>query len=370
MKKIGIVTFHSSHNYGSVFQSYALAHYLQGLGYDAKIIDFRHPAAKGMYEFTWWDKYSSTKGNIKNILTRGILRRGRKRMQVFNQFIEKYHPLTKRYKTRFEIDEHFDYLICGSDQIWNPRAKDSRDMIYFLDFGDQDTIRFSYAASSGSRKFLDEELPVIKPLLQRMKSIGVREQFMQDYLKNELGFESTVNPDPTILLEKEDWEKLEEPVDGLPKKFVVLYTLLDIQNTINRARIIADKLGLPLVLINKRVSPLKREKLDVDYNLYNLSPGQFLWLFHHAEFAISNSFHGNMFSIIYRKNFGYPANDFHDTRIVTIHEKIGLGKSRFLQDVNDFDASQATINYGLLESRIDSFRNEGINYLTKCLKDE
>ena len=50
-KKCGIVTFHSSHNYGSVLQAYALVRVMQKMGLDAELIDFRHPRTTDMYEW-------------------------------------------------------------------------------------------------------------------------------------------------------------------------------------------------------------------------------------------------------------------------------------------------------------------------------
>ena len=39
-KKCGIVTFHSSHNYGSVLQAYAMVRVMQKMGLDAELIVF------------------------------------------------------------------------------------------------------------------------------------------------------------------------------------------------------------------------------------------------------------------------------------------------------------------------------------------
>lgn len=39
--KIGIITFHASHNYGSMLQAYALQQTVLGMGLDCEIINFR-----------------------------------------------------------------------------------------------------------------------------------------------------------------------------------------------------------------------------------------------------------------------------------------------------------------------------------------
>ena len=39
--KIGILTFHSAHNYGAVIQCYGLQQYLTSLGHQVFVIDYR-----------------------------------------------------------------------------------------------------------------------------------------------------------------------------------------------------------------------------------------------------------------------------------------------------------------------------------------
>ena len=50
MKKVGIITFHAAHNYGSMLQAYALQKVILALGYDCQIINFRPITQKEMYK--------------------------------------------------------------------------------------------------------------------------------------------------------------------------------------------------------------------------------------------------------------------------------------------------------------------------------
>lgn len=368
MKNIGIVTFHSSHNYGSVFQAYAMAKVMQNLGLNAKIIDFRHPATVAKFEFVWWYKGQSLKANLSNLLYRGLLGQGKKREHMFNEFIEKNMPLTKRYQNRKCINEHFDYLVCGSDQIWNPKATGKNDPIYYLDFDDDSTIRFSYAASSGSSPFAEGCEEQMNHYLKRMKGIGVRETYMKDYIQEKFGLSAVVNPDPTFLLDKEEWQKLEEPVCGLPKDYLLVYTLKAKQDCLLFAAEIGKKLNLPVVIINPGRGRKDRSIEGANYSLFDVAPGQWLWLYHNAKFVVSNTFHGNMFSVIYRKNFVCYAPDLRDTRIVTLHSRIGLGDTRLLKASIDFDVKKRTIDYGSINSQIESFRQEGVGYIRNQIK--
>ena len=87
-KKCGIVTFHSSHNYGSVLQAYAMVRVMQKMGLDAELIDFRHPRTTDMYEWRLWSTYKNWKWNLRELVLRGLFSFGKKREQVFSDFIE------------------------------------------------------------------------------------------------------------------------------------------------------------------------------------------------------------------------------------------------------------------------------------------
>ncbi len=363
--KCGIVTFHSSHNYGSVLQAYSMVKVMQRLGLDAELIDFRHPRTTDMYEWRLWSPYKNWKWNLRELVLRGLFGFGKKREQVFSDFIENVLVKSKRVKDKNDIPDIYDVLVCGSDQIWNPKASGENDPIYYLDFGST-TCKFSYAASSGSVRFGDSNPAQLKKYLTSLKSIGVREQFMKDYIKEAFGLESTVNPDPTFLLDAEEWTNIEKPYYGLPEKYLLIYAIEYPLSTITFAHKVAHQLKLPTVQIcNDRGVRAFLHK-DVDYRLMDVAPQQFLWLFHHSSFIVTNTFHGNMFSVIYRKNFIYYAMNSCDTRITTLRKAIGLDSNENIfyegSDVKHFP--HQIVNYDLnMERKISTYIQSGIEFI-------
>jgi len=363
--KCGIVTFHSAHNYGSVLQAYAMVMTMRKLGTDAELIDFRHPHTTDAYEWKLWTPYKNWRWNIKDIFLRGIFGIGKKREKVFEDFIDHQLLKSERINSRKDIPaDKYDVLVCGSDQIWNPISTGENDPIYFLDFGNT-SCKFSYAASAGSCKFPPEEHDKYLGLLKKMKSIGVRELFLQEYLKDEFGLESVVNPDPTLLLNAHEWERVEKPYPGLPQKYLLVYTLAKVDETLAFARQIGLKFGLPVVQICNTRGLKKKSKKNVDFNLMDASPQQFLWLFHHASFIVTNTFHGNMFSVIFRKSFVHYDVNGNDSRINTLHEAIGLKKSRMIKNVDSL--KECEIRYHMIESQIEAYANKGIQYIKNNL---
>ena len=272
---------------------------------------------------------------------------------------------SKSVKYKNYIPDIYDIFVFGSDKIWNQKESGENDPIYYLDFGTT-TCKFSYAASSGSVRFGDENPELFKKYLQNLKSIGVRERFMQEYIKEELGLVSEINPDPTFLLNASEWSEIEKPYKGLPDNYLLIYTIKRPKETINFAHQVAVSLNLPTVQIcNDRDLNALMHK-DVDYRLMNVSPQQFLWLFHHASFIVTNTFHGNMFSVIYRKNFVHYGINSSDTRISTLHDEIRL-KNKI---VSSFEIDQRIIDYNLIEENVAYYCKCGLNFIQANINDD
>ena len=367
--KCGIVTFHSSHNYGSVLQAYAMVKIMQRLGLDAELIDFRHPRTIDMYEWQLWSPYKNWKWNLRELVLRGLFGFGKKREQVFSDFIGNVLVKSKRVKDKNDIPDIYDVLVCGSDQIWNPFASGCNDPIYYLDFGTT-TCKFSYAASSGSVGFGDSNIDLFRKYLSKLKAIGVREQFMQKYINDAFGLASVVNPDPTFLLSAAEWSEIETPYDGLPDKYLLIYTIQRQKETIDFANKVAKIMQLPKVQIcNDRDLRTLAHK-HVDYRLMDVSPQQFLWLFHHASFIVTNTFHGNMFSVIFRRKFIHYAINPDDNRITTLHKTIGLNRSNmfYLEDSIENVKNQQDYNKDI-EQKIASYIQDGIEFIHSNLTE-
>lgn len=359
----GIVTFHSAHNYGSVLQSYAMVKTMCKLGLDAELIDFRHPHTTDMYEWRLWTPYKNWRWNVKDFLLRGLCGIGKNREKVFRDFIDQQLPKSARVSSRKDIDaKKYDVLVCGSDQIWNKMSTGENDPIYFLDFGITQH-KFSYAASAGSTHFPEKDNARYKAYLSHLQSIGVREEWLKDYLEHDFGLQAEVNPDPTLLLDKEEWADIEVSYAGLPAKYLLVYTLAKATATLAFAQRMAEKLGLPVVQICNSREWKGKAKPRADYSLADASPQQFLWLFHHAEFVVTNTFHGNMFSVIFRKDFVHYDVNGNDSRITTLHTAIGLHRSRMIKEPEEME--ERHIDYARIEENIRAYAHEGLAFIKK-----
>ncbi len=150
MKKVGIITFHASHNYGSMLQAYALQQVVLSMGYDCAIINFRNIAQKEMYKpiFMRGTLYGKcVRFIIQAPYALGIL----KKYRLFEKFLKEDLILSsKEYNTLKDLENaefKYDYYISGSDQIWNVESWDFS-YAYFLTFV-KSGKRIAYAPSMG-----------------------------------------------------------------------------------------------------------------------------------------------------------------------------------------------------------------------------
>ena len=215
--KICIITCHDVYNFGASLQAYALQHYLEELGHEVEIIDYRPGYLYKKYD---WKSFTSKKFDKLNsfFITRWMFRIAKwsylrfslGRKKCFDEFTKNYLKLTdKTYHTFEELKMNppcADIIIAGSDQIWNPLFPNGKDPSYYIDFALSQTKRVSYAASFSVEYISDADKEFVKGMLAKMNRISVREYQGVDILKS-LDIKNGVKVlDPVFLLDRNYWE--------------------------------------------------------------------------------------------------------------------------------------------------------------------
>ena len=129
--RIGILTFHCAHNYGAMLQCYALQEYLKGRGDEVYVIDYRpdyltHPYKK--HKLSHWLSKDPLR-TLKRLLSEPFLLKKRgKRWDGFDNFMRMKLNL---YPYDMSSDySNFDWLLFGSDQIWNNLRSVVHDLLF------------------------------------------------------------------------------------------------------------------------------------------------------------------------------------------------------------------------------------------------
>ena len=368
MKKIYTITFHSSYNYGSNLQAYSLQEYIKKLcDYDCeyKIINLRTPIQRQMYEIDFDNL--TIKKRLKTMLVGGYKKNYIEKQKKFEDFINNNLDITKEYTSLDELKkEKFeaDYYISGSDQLWNLQAMDF-DWSYFLEFINNGK-KISYAASFGpkAQTWNEKEMQRVKDNLSKYSMISVREEGSFNNVKKLLEIEPEINVDPTMLLEKHDWEKIisKEPI--YKGKYIFLYNLKGDKNILKIAKKVSKKLDMPIVVSKYG------NKLELIYGFkkkYNSGPIEFLNLIQNAELVLSSSFHGTIFSILLNKPF-FAINGAKDFRISTLLKKMELeDRSIEIDNIDEKCKKIYDIHFAKSEKLLDLERKKSEKYLKKAL---
>jgi len=302
MRKVAVLTFCDSFNYGAALQAYATFVFLTDMGFECKFIDYRNKNEKKLYDCFSFISSSSIVNNIKRTIKNSILCGHKNGSAGFSLFYSKL-PKTKSYNERnivkFDEKENFDYVVIGSDQVWNPDICAGKiDLIFFGNFTKKKKI--SFASSCGSYEYSDEEWNLIKPLLSEFSSISVREEFARTQLINKgLQKKISILLDPTLLICEKQWNRLinEKVADNIiPKEdYIVVYFVAKKYDSCEEyIKYLAEKYESKVIFINI----YNIRKKYVDYYFRKITPFDFINLIAHAKGIITDSFHAIVYSII------------------------------------------------------------------------
>jgi hypothetical protein len=346
-RKIGILTFHNVYNYGGTLQAFGLLYALRE--HDVLCVDYVQEARNEHYNSIVSKNYS-LKQNIKNIIKKGIFKEGEQKRKAFDLFFDDHLKLTENKYTSSEalkeIENFFDILISGSDQIWNPFFSNGLlDTNYLLGFTTS-VKKMAYASSAGSYSFSKEEKETMAKYLKTFAKIGVRESFLKEQLDEVIDGVETVL-DPTLLLRAKDWRTVSKPLN-IKDNFVLLYSFDHNETCLEIANIVAEKLNCKVLSICPKLFNNK----GVDIGLKNVGPSEFIWLFDNAKYVVTNSFHGTCFSVIFRKNFVSLYKKNNPYRVLNMLKIMGLS-DRVVKSTNDMSEVNWDIDYSSLEETIE-----------------
>ena len=348
MKHINVLTFHDTINYGGVLQCYALCSTILKNDIEPRIIDLKicDPVKK-----------TSFRHLLKKILTPiSNLLESKTRKKRTKYFLSKF----KLIETSILYNGDGETFIVGSDQVWNERINGCNSNYLFSNVSDSSKI-YSYAASFGIQSTFSEKWnDSLLSCLKRFKKISCRES--NGVVKaNKLNLEARLDCDPTMLLSENEWRAVESPVKT-PNKYILVYIMPGVRKTESslrrKAKLLAKKNKAKIIYIGNRVY---RKFLIFEKNYFDVGPSEFLYLIDNAFEIVTNSYHGFLFSMYFKKkcNVFLTENSFKngDDRIFTIANgvlnlKIDDSKCNFI-DFSNFSNNK----------NLEKFRSESQAYL-------
>ncbi len=362
--KVGIMTYHhSKRSYGACLQAFALANVCKKYVSQVELVNYQNDYEKKAYKRGSGSLLTEAK-RLVNFLARVIVYSAWYSPYNNISFLDSFYGCVSK-DMYHNIDDlknlHYDALITGSDQVWNPEITGGIDEAFFLNFSDA-RKRISYAASMGSYSLDQNEKNQYKKLLSNFTSISVREDFAKKQLQELTEKDIKVVLDPTLLLDHSEWkERIPDLCEvNKPEKYILTFFVTHgFTSYSSSVKKYSEELSLPIWNIQAH----RRKYNGVDRVVQTPTIGEFLQLIQNASLIITNSFHGTAFSIIFHKDFVSLVNADNPTRVKNLLDILNLSER-----INvPVESLEDCINYDEVDTILDPLRKESETWLKDWL---
>lgn len=358
-KKIGIMSMQRIVNYGSFLQAFGLKRIIESLGYNVEFVDYK--IGKSLVNNISYKNKIYNK--FKNLLSLPIY----VKRKLFNDNLNnKYNDSIFEYlgvsdERNYPYDK-IDELVIGSDEVFN--CLQGYPVCYSKElFGDNYNITtISYAACFGNtnikdlKKYkIDKE---IGKLLKRFKSISVRDENSYEIIKKLTKKDAVINLDPVLIYDYQN-----DIINSVKiSNYILLYAYASRLTDEEKKYIIKFAKHN-----NKKIVSIGSFQEIADYNLV-VNPFEVFAYFKNADFIITDTFHGSIFSIKMHSKF------------CTIIRNGNAGNSNKLYDllfrlkrtdriINKIEDLNALYNKNIDYKETDNIIEKGKNNALKYLKD-
>lgn len=359
--KIYTITCHDVYNAGASLQAFALERYLQSKGHDVRILDYKPDYLSSHYSLTKVNNPLFDKPIVRSLYVLAKLperlRKNKSRKKAeFDQFKKEYLHCSDRiyisYEELVNDPPECNALIAGSDQIWNPLFNNGKDPSFFLQFGNDEIRRISYAASFAVDGLSDDDAERMKEWLKIFDHIAVREQSGIRILK-QLGYEGEVVCDPVFLLDAEEWLRLANVRPEDNHVFVCDFdqssVIQELVNSMNDE--IISYFPMSGVTCVDESGPLGF--------LHNLAS---------AKLIISNSFHATAFALLFNKPFYVvERQEKINMRLYDLLNSVGLD-DRIVRSAHDIETMKP-IDWEKVNQHLKLIIERSKIYLNEALKE-
>lgn len=305
MSKINLLTIHWGQSYGAVMQTYATCKMLESAGHDVTVINLSPQKAE-----TFFSKCRSCLYLIKKF--------------QFYLFKRRYFSKMTRPMNKISADKlpDADYLVIGSDQVWNPDITREYILNFFGDFVPGDTKVLSLSSSFGKKVWAaDEQLTKqVFECINKFTAVSVRESCGVDICKNIFSVEAVKLCDPTLA-----YAQFCNLVKGKgDNNEIYPFLFRNSQDARDIVCAISEMYQLPIFKNSRVKEYLQSGPIDWIRRIYN------------SSVVITDSFHGLVFSILFKKNFYVLCADSNKfNRLQSLLEMTGL-TNRIVRSLKDF----------------------------------
>lgn len=343
--KIGIVTVYNTENCGSFLQACALCRALEQKGHQVYFLEGITSTQKKY----WYRLLKAMKYMLKF-----DFRKARELTAAYSVYRRLHQAVFMPTKTL----DGMDLVIYGSDTIWN--IEDEYFSKHWARFFGKNinAKKISYAASAGATPLeVFEKLPEIRTCLSEFSGLGVRDiptgEIVKALLPNRKDVVQVL--DPTMLLSPEEYEELSAMC--AEKDFILVYYFGKMPEQLSQnIRAFAKERNKEIIAFGNR--PWADVTLPYD-------PRLMLGYYKNADYVITNTFHGNIFSILFQKEFVSFGKQKRKVRALL--EEFELS-SRLLDETEEINIHfKQPIDYKTVEQKLQTKKEISYRYLDTFL---
>ena len=268
-----------------------------------------------------------------------------------------------------------DFDLFGGDQVLNADLECQYHRFLKNIAPQSDKLMYAASANWAKAELSDVWKKNTKDILSTFKAIGIREVYGQQLLQHlcpDKDIDITI--DPVLLLSIEDYNSILPRKKYLKKSTLLCYLLHCSHETLHLdvLKQIAEKLDVQLKIIGIQDTQCY---VPSQYGILP-SPVDFLRAFRDADYVITNSFHGSVFSVLFEKQWvTIPQND-QNAEIKNIRQTEFLSSlqclDRFVPDITVDGivcSLKRSINWNKTGKQISEFRKISSNWLLNNLKN-
>lgn len=350
--RVGILTVHRAINIGAVLQTYALQELLKESGHETDVINY----VQEKVERTDREQYDFKKridfllhGHLHGFLSFSkVQARVAQRRKLYDDFLKQYLHLTAPCDVN-TIPEHYDAYVIGSDQLWNSNIFGYQDQVFWGNFTRKaDSKVYAYAVSTTVKDIEGTSKEFLSKSLRNFETISVREKEVADYLNSHFSLPKPAQLvlDPTITAGRALWDKMRTGKYA-NDKYVLVYCARAYQPNpslvMEKAESLAKKLGCGVKVLDLQ------------------TVSDFVDLISNAQYVLSSSYHGIVFSLMYnRPLYAVMYGDDQDRRYVNLLKLLGAEKM-LINIHNEFVPQE--IDYTTINANIERMVGRSINYI-------
>lgn len=380
-ERIGQVTYCNG-NFGSILQCYATQKIIKKMGYkpillirDEHGLGRKIQAAMFRINKYWMyikyhkyrKKFDEILNSYKNSGNGGFLPENNIYMKEFINNEINYEKLSYRRLKKLAYSNYFKAFISGSDQIWSG-SWFIKNPMWFLRFAPKNK-RIAWAPSFGTDKLAEYNESTYRKYINDYKFLSVRETSGVEIVKDLINKSVIQVLDPTLLLDKKEWDNELSTKLSLKERYICLFFL--------------DR---PNEIVIKYIKKIQEETQNKVYafgywydNLKEIfqcepiigGPKEFLYIIKNANLICTDSFHGTVFSINFEKNFlvfkrNYNHSSDQSTRIESILKKCEL-ESKFLSNLDFENIDLSHPDFTVAKNVLKIERKNSIEFLRKSI---